>query len=309
MAKMACEYLEGATPPIGCKGLSGSTNWFLLAEFPKMFTSRSHKLFTFVPRGTLLVATVLFLGILLGCSEGRKGNELVVGMDLSYPPFETIDAKGQAVGVSVELAEALAKDLGRPLRIENIPFTGLILSLQNKRIDCVISSMTDTPERRNVIGFSDPYLSTGLALLVNARSDAQSLADLDKSGKTVVVRLGTTGETWARENIKNATVVAMDKENTAVLEVIQGKADAFIYDQMSVWKNQQQNPDKTRALLAPVRKEEWAIAVRKDDEALKTQINAFLKKFRTEGGFDRLANEYLKDQKEAFQKQNIPFYF
>lgn len=274
-----------------------------------MFTSLSQKLFMFVPRGTSLLLAVLFLGVLLGCSGGREGNELVVGMDLSYPPFETIDAKGQPIGVSVELAEALAKDLGRPLRIENIPFTGLILSLQNGRIDCVISSMTDTPERRNVIGFSDPYLSTGLALLVNAKSDAQSLVDLDKPGKTLVVRLGTTGEAWARQNIKQASVVAMEKENTAVLEVIQGKADAFIYDQMSVWKNQQQNPEATRALLTPIRKEEWAIAVRKDDEVLRGQINAFLKKFRADGGFDRLADQFLKDQKEAFLKQGIPFYF
>lgn len=233
----------------------------------------------------------------------------MVGMDLSYPPFETIAADGKPVGVSVELAKALAKDLGRPLRIENIPFTGLILSLQNGRIDCVISSMTDTPERRNVIGFSDPYLSTGLALLVGAKSEARSLADLDQAGKTLVVRLGTTGESWARRNIRNATIVAMDKENTAVLEVIQGKADGFIYDQMSVWQNQQKNPDTTRALLAPIRKEEWAIAIRKDDEALRGQINAFLIKFRAEGGFDRLAAEFLKEQKDAFQKQGIPFVF
>jgi polar amino acid transport system substrate-binding protein len=169
--------------------------------------------------------------------------------------------------------------------------------------------MTDTPERREVVSFSDPYLSTGLALLVNAGSDARSLADIDQPGKTLVVRLGTTGETWARQNIRNARVVSMDKENTAVLEVIQGKADAFLYDQMSVWKNHQQNPDTTRALLEPVRKEEWAVAVRKDDEELRTRINAFLKKFRAAGGFDRLADQFLKEQKEAFQKQNIPFYF
>jgi polar amino acid transport system substrate-binding protein len=305
---MGCEYLTGEQGAIGRKGGSGSTNWNLLAEFPAMFTSRSQKMFSFFPRGTILLV-LLVLGILTGCSKGRQNNELVVGMDLSYPPFETIDANGQPNGVSVELAKALAADLGRPLQIENIPFAGLILSLQNGRVDCVISSMTDTEERRKVIGFSDPYLSTGLALLVNGKSEARDLADLDQPGKTLVVRLGTTGETWARENIRKAMVLAMDKENTAVLEVIQGKADAFIYDQMSVWQNQQKNPDTTRALLAPIRKEEWAIGVRKEDDSLRSQVNAFLKKFRAEGGFDRLANEFLKDQKEAFQKENIPFYF
>ncbi len=71
-------------------------------------------------------------------------------MDLSYPPFETIDENGKPAGISVRISQALADYLGRPLRIENMPFVGLIPSLQNGRIDCIISSMTDTPERRQV---------------------------------------------------------------------------------------------------------------------------------------------------------------
>lgn len=287
-----------------------STHWLFLPTLHTMFTSRSQKLFSLVPRGTFLLLVVLLAFILVGCGKKRGSeNALVVGMDLSYPPFETIDTSGHPVGVSVELARALASHLGRPLKIENMPFVGLIPSLQNGRIDCVISSMTDTPERRNAISFSDPYLSTGLALLVNAKSDYRSIADLDQPGKTIAVRLGTTGESWARQHIKNATLVAMEKENTAVLEVIQGKADAFIYDQMSVWQNQQKNPETTRALLAPIRKEEWAIGVRKDNTVLQEQINAFLKAFRAEGGFDRLGDQFLKEQKTAFEKEGVPFVF
>lgn len=274
-----------------------------------MFTLRSRKLFSFVPRGTIGLLVLGLLFVLVACSGGRQEKELIVGMDLSYPPFETIDAAGQPLGVSVELAKALAKNLGRPLKIENIPFVGLIPSLRNGRIDCVISSMTDTPERREVIAFSEPYLSTGLALLVSGTSEIRALADLDQPGKMLAVRLGTTGETWAREHIRNARVLALDKENAAVLEVIQGRVAGFLYDQMSVWKNQQKNPTTTRALLTPVQKEEWAIGLRKDDEKFRTQVNAFLKTFRTEGGFDRLAEQFLQDQKSAFEKAGIPFYF
>lgn len=291
------------------KGVPDSTNSILLAKLHKMFTAHSQKLFFLVPRGTILLGFLVLTVVWLGCSGGRQGNELIVGMDLSYPPFETISPQGVPEGVSVELAKALAQNLGRPLKIENIPFVGLIPSLQRGRIDCVISSMTDTPERRQSLSFSAPYLSTGLALLVGAKSPVQSLADLDLPGKTIAVRLGTTGESWARENIKNATLVAMDKENTAVLEVIQGKADGFIYDQMSVWQNQQKNPETTRALLTPIRKEEWAIGVRKDDMELRDQINSFLKQFRADGGFDRLADQFLKEQKAAFAKEGVPFVF
>ncbi len=274
-----------------------------------MFTALSQKLFILVPRGTILAATLIFLAVLTGCSPRNPDDTLVVGMDLSYPPFETIDASGQPVGVSVDLAKALAHSLGRPLKIENMPFVGLIPSLQNGGIDCVISSMTDTPERRNAISFSDPYLSTGLALLINTKSGYRQLSEVDQPGNTIAVRLGTTGESWARQNIKNATLVALEKENTAVLEVIQGKAAAFIYDQMSVWQNHQKNPETTRALLSPIRKEEWAIGVRKDNAVLQEQINTFLKGFRADGGFDRLADQYLKEQKEAFAKENVPFLF
>jgi len=94
-----------------------------------------------------------------------------------------------------------------------------------------------------------------------------------------------------------------------VLEVIQGKADAFLYDQMSIWKNAQEQPDKTRALLAPVRKEQWAVALRQNDPVLLEQINAFLKNFRAAGGFETLGNKYLGDQKAAFREQGIEFYF
>lgn len=273
-----------------------------------------------VPRGTLLgvgilrkvmtlMSWLLCCLIVGSCSSKPAPRELVVGMDLSYPPFETIDEDGRPAGISVELATALAKRLNLPLRIENIQFVGLIPSLQNGRIDCIISSMTDTPERRQAIAFTEPYLSIGLALLVGAKSDIQSPGELDRSGRTIVVRQGTTGELWARTNIKDAQVLSIEKENSAVLEVIQGKADAFIYDQMSVWQNWKKNPETTRAVLTPLQKENWAVGVRRHDDALCAKINEFLREYRASGGFDDLGERYLGEQKEAFRRENVPFYF
>lgn len=247
--------------------------------------------------------------LVCGCSPRKASNELVVGMELSYPPFETIDPSGNPSGVSVDLARALGEYLGRPVRIENIPFTGLIPSLKTGKIDCIISSMTDTPERRQSIAFSDPYLSIGLALLVAKNSPIQDLRDLDQPGRTLAVRQGTTGEVWARANIRNAKILSLEKESAAVLEVVQGKADAFLYDQMSVWKNAREHADSTRALLEPIQKENWAVGLALDNAPLRDQINAFLKSFRASGGFERLGDRYLSDQKAAFSARGIPFYF
>ena len=245
----------------------------------------------------------------MACTKKRTSNELVVGMDLSYPPFETIDSSGAPTGVSVDLAQALGGHLGRPVRIENIPFTGLIPSLKTAKIDCVISSMTDTPERRTSISFSDPYLTIGLALLVAKGSPIQSIADVDQPGRSLAVRQGTTGEIWARANLKSAKIIALEKEASAVLEVVQGKADAFLYDQMSVWKNAREQAGATRALLSPVQKENWAVGLKIDNDQLREQINEFLKSYRASGGFERLGDKYLGEQKAAFRDQGLPFYF
>ena len=234
---------------------------------------------------------------------------LRVGMDLSYPPFETIGPDGQPAGISVDLARALAADLGRPLVVENIPFTGLIPALKSGKIDLILSSMTATPERAKSVAFSEPYLTTGLALLVPTASTATGLADLDQPGKTIVVRQGTTGEVFARANVRQANILTLEKENACVLEVAQGKAGAFIYDQMSVFQNARRQSGKVRALLAPLQQESWAVALRPDDNELRTQVNAFIAEFRADGGFNELANRYLADEKSAFEAQGIPFVF
>ncbi|HEY3855238.1 MAG TPA: transporter substrate-binding domain-containing protein [Verrucomicrobiae bacterium] len=253
--------------------------------------------------------TILFLALLLtGCGE-KPTNRLVVGMELAYPPFEMTDQQGQPTGVSVDLARDLGKQLGRDVDIENIPFHGLIPSLQTHKIDLIISSMTATPERAKSIAFSDPYLKTGLCLLVGKNSPIQSIADADQPGRTIAVKQGTTGHVYATDNIKKAHVLILDKEDACVLEVVQGKADAFIYDQISTYENWRRNTETTRAILKPFTQESWAVGLRLDDTSLLNSVNQFLKDYKAGGGFDRLGDRYLKEQKEAFAKLGYPFYF
>lgn len=229
-------------------------------------------------------------------------------MELSYPPFEMTDSSGEPSGVSVEIAEALGDYMKREVVIQNIPFQGLIPALRTGRIDLVLSSMTRTEERQRAIDFSDPYLTTGLTLLVGKDSGIESIDDVDED-TVIAVKQGTTGHLYASRELSAGRVLVLEKESAAVLEVVQGKADVFIYDQMSTFKHWQRNQNSTRALLSPIRKEFWAIGVRKGDTALLAEINAFLKAFRDAGGFDRLGDQYLNEQKQAFAELGYPFVF
>lgn len=234
---------------------------------------------------------------------------IVVGMELSYPPFEMTDKEGRPSGVSVDLAYALSAFLKEEIKIENISFDGLIPALKTQKIDLIISSMTATPERSKSVAFSDPYLKTGLAILLGKTSKVNTVQDLNENGLTVTVKKGSTGHLYAKDYLKKSKLIVLDKESSCVLEVTQGKADAFIYDSMSIYQHHKKHPALTRAILKPFKDESWAIALRKNDLKLLEQVNIFLKKFKEEGGLDKLGDKYFHEQKKEFKSLHIPFYF
>ncbi len=246
-----------------------------------------------------------------GCSEKSStsgtGAVLRVGMDLSYPPFEMQDKSGNPDGVGVRLAEALAANLGRPLKIVPMEFSGLIPALKTGNVDLILSSMTATDERRQSIEFSNPYAFTGLALLVRKDSDIQSIEDLKKPGRTITAKTATTGETWAIKNLPDAKRVVFEDQTACVLEVAQGRADAFIYDQLSIFQYAEENKETTRGLLKPFVEESWAIGIAKGNGDLLGQVNAFLDEFRKQDGFGKLGGRYLQKEKKFLEAAGVPF--
>ncbi len=236
---------------------------------------------------------------------------LKVGMELAYPPFEMSDKNGVPSGVSVDFAYALGKYLNRDVKIENIAWTGLIPSLKTKKVDLIISSMTITKERAKVVNFSIPYSQSNLAILTHPNSHVKSIDDLNQKGKVVAVKQGSTGHTWARKYLKNAKVLPFEKENAAVLEIIQQKADGFLYDQLTLYKNWKKHKKSTIVLLKPFQKEPeyWGVAMRKSDVELKKKVDAFIKKAKTDGTMDAISKKYLKEARETFDRLNIPFFF
>lgn len=256
----------------------------------------------------LLFALAVFLTTATGVPAADLQKPLIVGMELAYPPFEMTDKSGKPSGVSVDLAADLAKSLGRPVVIQNTAFDGLIPALKTGKVDLVISSMTATTERAKSIDFSDPYLSTGLCLLLKKGSAAKGIADLDKAGIKVAVKKGTTGHLYASKSLKKAEILVLDKESAAVLEVSQGKADAFIYDQMSTYQNWQRHKNTTRAVLEPFQQESWAVGIRKGNDELRSKVNIFIKEYRAKGGFELLGDRYLKEMKGEFKRLGYSFF-
>lgn len=231
----------------------------------------------------VLLTIVLIATLLTGCGNGKKeGEALVVGMELAYPPFETKDNQGNPTGISVDFANALGAYLGKPVRIENIAWDGLIPALQTGQVDVVISSMTIKDERREKIDFSKPYAKALLAILANKDSDLNSAEDLNQPGKKVAVKLNSTGHLYAQENLTNLTI----------------------------YRNNQQNPDTTKAIYIPFQSVEyWGVGIKKGNSELTTKVNEFIDEFYAGGGFDRLTEKYLAQEKKVFTELNFQWFF
>ncbi len=235
---------------------------------------------------------------------------LRVAMELAYPPFETKDTDGNPAGVSVDFAKAFGASIGREVVIENTAWDGLIPSLQTGKADMIVSSMTITESRKETVDFSKPYANSLLAILANKNSGIKSVDDLNQAGKKVAVKIGSTGFIYATEHLKNAEIISLPDESACVTEVSQGKADGFLYDQLTIYRNNQQNPDTTDAIFIPFQDVEyWGAAVKKGNTELLDQLNAFIDTYKSEGGFEKLTQKHLAEEKKAFDALGFVWFF
>ncbi len=249
----------------------------------------------------LLAATLL----LTSCSGGGD-DKLVVAMELAYPPFETKDESGEPIGVSVDLAKAIGEHMGVEVEIVNTAWDGLIPSLQTGKADMIISSMTITEAREEEVDFSVPYANSLLAILTNKEAGIESIEDLNSPDKTVAVKNGSTGHLFAMANLTNAKITVLADESACVTEVSQGKADGFLYDQLTIYRNNAANPDTTEAVFIPFQDTEyWGVAVKEGNEELLEEINECIESY----DFDILTDKYLSEEKTAFDELGFKWFF
>lgn len=216
---------------------------------------------------------------------------LVVGTEPEFPPFESLDENGNLVGFDIDLARAIAKDLGVDVRFETMAFDSLPSALGVGRIDVILSGMTATPERAKSRSFTDTYFRTQLCLLVGADAPIEKPADVD--GKRLVVKLGTTGDMNASRLFPSAEITRFDTEGACALEVIHGRADAFLYDRHSIVRHHRAHPETTRALLEPLSDEPYAMAVRLGDQVFVDRLNDVLRRMRADGRYAALYEKHF----------------
>ncbi|MDP9436122.1 MAG: ABC transporter substrate-binding protein [Actinomycetota bacterium] len=215
----------------------------------------------------------------------RDAGVLRVGSDIAYAPVEFYDTDGKTViGIDPDIAAKLGEQLGVEFQFQNGTFDGLITSLRSKRIDVIISAMSDTPERQQQVDFVD-YFTAGTSILVK-KGNPEGIQGLDDfCGKTIALQRGTTQEEVAAEQAKKCQgagqplkVLAFDRDTEALLQVKQGRAVADMNDFPVAAYNAQtsRGGNDFEVVGEQIEAGPYGIAFRKEDTQLRDAVKEAL---------------------------------
>ena len=209
-----------------------------------------------------------------------------IGISPEYVPLAFKEAPLGLVGVEVDFANQLGKNLGKTIVFVETPFPELIQALLEERIDIIMSGMSITREREKLVSFTDSYATIGQMVLVRAKNisafpDVQSFSQL--TSKVGFVQ-ATTGEIAAKAFFPRATLAPQSTIDDGIAALRKAEIEVFIHDAPTVWRIAgNPNERELAGLYWPLTKEPLAWAVRKDDESLRFALNRELQQWKLSG--------------------------
>lgn len=228
--------------------------------------------------------------------EEKKAEEdktLVMATNAEFPPYEYYEGE-EVVGIDVDIAKAVAEELGMELKIEDMAFDSVIPAVSSGKADIALAGLTVTDERKENLNFTDTYAKATQVIIVKEDSAIAGPDDLE--GKKIGVQLGTTGDLYASD-IKDAEVEQYNKGFEAVQATMQGKIDAVIIDSEPA-KEFVAEAEGLKILDEAFTEEEYAIGIAKDNDELLEKVNKTLKTLKESGKLDEIVAEYIKADAE-----------
>lgn len=232
----------------------------------------------------------------------KEAGEIIMYTNAEFPPFEYRDDNNNVAGVDVEIAQAIADDLGVKLVVEDVNFDSIVTSVQAGKAAFGAAGMTVTDERKESVDFSINYVTSKQYVILPEGKTIETINDLD--GKNIGVQTGTTGDFIisdaingtddAEAIIPNATTNGYTSAILASQDLLSGRLDAVVIDKLPAENIVAANSGK--GLTATELKyadgsdttEEYAICVQKGNTTLLDAINASLQKLIDDGTIDKL---------------------
>lgn len=251
------------------------------------------KILAFLVIMTLSIATVS-AGMI---DDAVQRGVLKVGLTPTYMPFEMTNKQGEIVGFEIDILKAMTKAMGVKLELVAVSYDGIIPGLLTGKFDMIASGMTINQKRNLRVNFTAPFITTGQTLLIrkDLADRVKSYRDLNEEQYRITSQTGTTGEFIVKKYLPKAKYYGYNSEAEAILEVANGRADAFIFDESyNVVALQRLGHDKLFHLDKLITAEPIAFAIRKGDYDSINWINNFLNQIKNDGKYDRYYNKWFK---------------
>ena len=239
------------------------------------------------------VAMMLALVLALSCACALADEtKLTMGTNPEFPPFEIVDDVGNVIGFDADMAAEIAKDMGKELMIESMPFDSIVASVSEGKVDMGVAGMSVNPERLNYVDFSDVYYTAHQVCILKTTSTIATVEDL--MGKNIGVQEGTTGQWTAEECTDLDKIFGYKKALDAVMELQNDKLDCVIVDDHTA-AALLANVNDANLVIAAIEfpEEEYAIAIAKNQPELLAAINASLARMKEDGTYDALVEKWL----------------
>lgn len=221
-----------------------------------------------------------------------KDGTLTVITSADYKPMEYMDGD-DIVGFDPALITEVANRLGLDVEIKNQSFDSLVTAIAGgATADVAISSITINDDRAKDIDFTDSYYDSNLAVVVMADSKYKTKEDLD--GAAVGAQSGSSGEDWAKENLKDSEYTPYQETPDLLQALRTGKIEAAIYDDPVAEVHVTGEYNDCKVLEVIPTGEQYGIIVNKDNAALTEAINGALADIQADGTYDKLQNESFK---------------
>lgn len=253
-----------------------------------------------------LIFSVLLLS---ACSSNSNSNTdvltkikekgvLTIGTSADYAPYEfhvLEDGVDKIVGFEMDIAGEIAKELGVDLEIIDMSFEGLLTDLNSSKVDMVVSGMSPTPEREEVVDFSDVYYYAKQVMLIRENDSANYTSIKDFAGKKIGFQRNSLQENIFNEHFTQSTPVSLTKIPNIILELKNGSIDACIVEYPVALGYVEQYPEITFTNFdLPVEEDAGAaIAIKKGNEELLNFTNQVINRLIQEDSINKLVSDAI----------------
>lgn len=243
----------------------------------------------------LLAAVIALSGVASAGSVMEKvaaEKKLKVGV-APWTGMITFDPKtNRYEGVIADDLRNFEKETGIQVEIVSTNWSGMIAGLQAGQWDAIMNGLGATMPRSVAVAFTEPYGYYCEAALVRSNDDIKSIADLDKAENVIAVLAGTSGHELWKERMKNAKIQTFADSTSAMLEVMQGRARAFMSDSLVNSFRAKERPELKLFIPENTLWYYQAHAVRYADADLLQFLNTYIRNMRVRGWYKELGAKH-----------------